>query len=145
MGLADQLIKNIESGMAQTDSAPSGYYVDDLGFYVEEDIKKNKSRYAEYLLFRIKYLHPDIFSHYGKVYCDFVEVRPRTWDILALADSPLESITLAQAVWLYNRIRETALPLSDRYIMVSRDYLFDMEKCALRKINAKNEVEFGTD
>ena len=139
MSLADQLIENMESESAQPESAPPGYYVDDLGFYVEENIRKNKMRQAEYILFRIRILHPAIFSYNGKLYYDFSEIKPKLTDILMLADSPLETISLAQAIWIYNRLRDTAPPLSNEYIQVSRDCIWSTKESKLKRL--RNDVE----
>ena len=47
------------------DGAPEGYYTDDLGFWVEQDIRRKDVRFAEYVLFRCQYLNKDLHKREG--------------------------------------------------------------------------------
>ena len=55
--LADLIVEANEDEQRRKnpgDTAPEGYYTDDLGYWVEQDIKKDKARFAQYVTFRCR-------------------------------------------------------------------------------------------
>lgn len=110
---------------------PEGYYVDDMGYLVETDIRKDKARYAEYLLTRIINKHPNIFWCDGILFHDWTIFRFSKKSIIEMIDLPTVSINDAQAVWIYNRLKEYAPALNDRYIEVCRGKVWDKRQCKL--------------
>ena len=51
MDLADKVIQANEQEIIEknsNDSAPDGFYTDDLGFWVEQDIRRHKSRFHRF-------------------------------------------------------------------------------------------------
>ena len=141
MDLADKIIEANEHELMRKQSggqAPEGYYTDDLGYWVERDIRKDKTRFAEYIAFRCRILN----SH---LYWDPVElvlfnrhtvVEPTSTSILGLANIP-EMITPAQAIWVYNKLKETAPRLDRNRLLVAPGLAWNIEKAELEVLKEK--------
>lgn len=134
--IADHIISSgISSGVV-----PEGYYVDDLGYWVEDRL--SKKRQAEYALFRIQH-NPKrrLFMLNGYLFDNFNLVTPTCSSIALLYDCPSITLNISQVTWVYNRLKEMAPPLSDRLIRVSRDKVWDMKECVLIDIKDINNGE----
>lgn len=127
MDLADKIINQ---GSSQS-NAPEGYYLDDLGYFVEENLKDDKARMAEYALFRIRKIHKNIYTHNGLLFCGHEPLMGSKDELLKLADSPHISLNAAQAAWVYNRLKEVAQPLDERFIQIAPGVVWDMEKAEI--------------
>lgn len=89
---------------------------------------------------RIMSLHPAIYRYRDELYYEHTIIRPGDIDILLrLLDQIDAKLTRPQALWVYNRIYEMARDLSERYVIVSVDLVWDRETTKLININ-----EFGT-
>lgn len=110
---------------------PNGYHVDDMGYWVEDDIDEDKARYAEYLLYRIMRKHNDIYKRHGRLYCEHRMLTGSAQEILGLADSPSAHCRAGQAAWIFNRLRETAPETDDTKIMVAPGMYWDSNKAEL--------------
>lgn len=135
--LADAVIRQQNRQGGATGSVPDGYHVDDLGYWVEDDLKENKVRYAEYLLFRIRKLHPNIYIRYGILYCGHTMLTGAISEILKLVDLPYASVGAAQAAWIYNRLIETAPEIDENKIIIGPGIYWDFDKaeiCDLRDL-----------
>ena len=141
MDLADKIIQANDGELMQKergDAAPDGYYTDDLGYWVEQDIKKDKARFAQYVAFRCRILNPH-------VYWDPVElvlfnrhtpIEPTTTSILLLAKVP-DMITPAQAIWVYNKLKDTAPRLDRNRVLVAPGVAWDFNEGRLVEIKGK--------
>ena len=137
MDLADMVIQANEQGVVEKqsgDGAPDGFYTDDLGFWVEQDIRKHKVRFAKYILFRCKYLNSDIhvrntnILHHG-----YQVVECSANDIASLADLP-EVISSPIAIWVYKRLLNDSPHLDRHKIEISPGWIWDVDKCVIIKI-----------
>lgn len=123
-GLAEQLIANMEHGGGGF--VPAGFHVDDLGYWVEDDIQKNESRLAQYLLFRIRKTSPSVYKIDDWLFHEHELLdRGNVDQVLSLIHSPGIKITKSIAVWLYDKLYESAPYLERRYIVISEKYIFD--------------------
>ena len=125
--LADAVIRQ-QSRQATPGSVPDGYYLDDLGYWVENDIKSDKDRYARYLLLRITKLHPNIYRLYGQVYCGHTVLTGSIDEILKLVDLPSAIVRAGQAAWIFNRIKELAPEIDESKIIIGPDIYWDFDK-----------------
>ena len=135
--LADAVIRQQNRQGGVTGSVPDGYHVDDLGYWVEDDLKEDKSRYAEYLLFRIRKLHPNIYIRYGILYCGHTVLTGAVSEILKLVDLPNASVKGGQAAWIFNRLMETAPEIDESKIIIGPGAYWDFDKaeiCDLRDL-----------
>lgn len=134
MSVADELIALQEANSphykSAVDSAPEGYYTDDMGYWVEQNIRQDKARFAEYILYRCYRLHQDIYTYRGDLYQGHTMLHPTVRSIVALADTP-ELITTAQAIWVYNRIKRDASELDLSRLIVGRNAVWDFEAAEL--------------
>lgn len=122
--LADRLIANMERGGG--DFAPAGFYVDDLGCWVEDNIQKDESRLAQYLLFRIRKISPSVYKIDDWMFHEHELLeRGNTDQMLSLVHSPKIKITKSVAIWLYDKLYEVAPYLERRFVIVSDKYIFD--------------------
>ena len=136
--LADKIIKANEQEVIEKqadDTAPEGYYTDDMGYWVEQDIRKHSSRFAEYVFFRCR--KKNIHLYYDpiemKLYNRHTEITPTVRDIVTLADIP-EMITTAQAVWVYNRLKETAPRLDRDRVLVAPGLAWNFKTSELEEV-----------
>lgn len=70
--------------------------------------------------------HPSIYLHGGRLYHEHNEIKAKdNLYLCQLIDEPDAKLSAQQGVWVYNRLVERAAVLSDRYIAISRDMLWD--------------------
>lgn len=138
MNLADKVIKANEEELEteviekkNDDGAPEGYYTDDLGLWVEQDIRKHKAKFARYILFRCRYLNHNIYiRHSTMLFSAHTLVRKTATDVAILADLP-EPIPMPIAVWVYKRLFEDAPHLDPTKIEIVPGHLWDMKNCSI--------------
>lgn len=136
MDLADYIIgANENHGRANNDTAPEGYYTDDMGYWVEQDIRKDKMRFATYILYRCLRNNNSIYKWRGDLYNGHTLIEPNAQSIVAMADI-CDMITPAQAIWVYARIMDIASELDEDKIQVSSDAYWD---------TAKSEINYYRD
>ena len=128
--LADAVIRQ-QNRQPQDNGVPHGYHTDDLGYWVENNIREDRGRYAEYLLFRIKKLHPNIYIRYGQLYCGHKVLTGSADEMLRLIDMPHASIKAGQAAWIYNRLMETAPEIDEGKIIIGPDIYWDVDKAEI--------------
>lgn len=130
--LADKIIEANEREVIRRhsgDTAPEGYYTDDLGLWVEQDIRKSPSRFAEYVFVRCRkrnshlYYDPATLTLFNR----HKEIKPITRDILELASLP-SMITPAQAIWVYNRLKETVPRLDRSRLVIAPGLAWNIKK-----------------
>ena len=134
--LADQIIQANEIIEKRSgDQAPDGYYTDDLGYWVEQDIRKNPARFAEYVFFRCRIKNEHLYYDTVelKLFNRHTEITPTVRDIVTLADIP-EMITPAQAIWVYNKLKETAPRLDRDRILVAPGLAWNMKTAKLEEV-----------
>lgn len=146
MDLASKVIQaneeeRIEQEVVQkrvTDGAPEGYYTDDLGFWVEQDIRRKEMRYAEYLLFRCRYLNPNIHTREGGfLYAGHTLIFPTSASIANLADIPSRLPTTI-VVWIHKRLSRESPKLDGSKIEVCPGLLWDFNKQELVELPKKS-------
>lgn len=125
--LADKIIQQNEKDSSDT----SEYYLDDLGYLVEKNIKSDKTRLAEYALFRIRKLHPNIYTLHGRLFCGHEPIICNREELYRLIDYPDLRIDSAQTAWVYNRLKEIAQPANLNLIRVAPNMAWDCEKAEL--------------
>lgn len=139
--LADLIVEaneNEERRKSPGDAAPEGYYTDDLGYWVEQDIKSDKMRFAQYIAFRCRVLNEHIYydTESLTLYNRHTRIEPTTNSILLLAKSP-DMITPAQAIWVYNKLKETAPRLDRNRVVVAPGLAWDFKESKLVKLTDK--------
>lgn len=146
MDLASKVIQanedeRIEQEIIQkrsTDGAPEGYYTDDLGFWVEQDIRRKEMRYAEYILFRCQYLNKNLHTREGGfLYAGHTLVFPNSASIANLADLP-SKLPTAIVVWVHKRLSRDAPRLNEDKIEVRPGLLWDFDKQELVALPEKS-------
>lgn len=134
MNLADKIIEANEQEYIEKqrgDSAPNGYYTDDLGQWVEQDIRKNKARFAEYIFVRCRKLNPHLhLRDETHLYNSHTLITKSPNDIAELANIP-ETIATPTAIWVYNKLVDTVPRLDKSMIEVAPGLLWNFEKQAL--------------
>lgn len=144
MNLADKVIEANEQEIVEKqsgDNAPDGYYTDDLGFWVEVDIRRQKVRFAEYILFRCKKLNGHLHIRDGNmVYNGHTIVRDNPIDVAALADLP-ENISTPTAKWVYKRLLQDMPHLNRSKIEIAPGWLWDIDNSEIIK---KDKDEYIT-
>lgn len=117
------------------DKAPEGYYTDDMGMWVEQDIRKTPTKFARYVFVRCrknnKHLYYDTIEM--KLYNRHEEVRPTPKDIVHLANLA-DSITLAQAVWVYDKLKETVPRLDRNRLVIAEGLAWNFETSELEEL-----------
>lgn len=144
MNLADKVIEANEQEIVEKqsgDTAPDGYYTDDLGFWVEVDIRRKKVRFAEYILFRCRYLNPHLHIRDEiALYNGHVLIRDNSVEVAALADLP-ENISGPTAKWVYKRLLHDMPHLNRSMIEIAPGWLWDLDNSEIIK---KNKDEYIT-
>lgn len=121
-----------------TDGAPEGYYTDDLGFWVEQDIRRKEMRYAEYILFRCKYLNQNLHTRAGGLlYAGHTLVFPTSASIANLADLP-SKLPITIVVWVHKRLCRDSPRLNERKIEICPGLLWDYDNVKLVELPKKN-------
>lgn len=135
MSLADKVImqqhRQSNGGSGVGNNTPDGYHIDDLGYWVEDDLVEDKARYAKYLLFRIRKLHPNIYTRYGILYCGHTMLTGTRGEILKLVDLPNAVVSAAQAAWIYNRLMETSPEIDESKIILGPGMYWDFKKAEI--------------
>lgn len=130
--LADQVIEaNEQEYIEKTagDQAPEGYYTDDLGLWVEQDIRKNKQRFAQYVLVRCKKLNPHLHTRDNAfLFNSHTIVNKHPNDIAELAGLA-ETLTTPLAALVYNRLIEIVPKLDKTRIEVTPGLVWNMDTC----------------
>ena len=133
--LADKIIQANEAEVIRKgagDTAPEGYYTDDLGMWVEQDIRKNPTRFARYVFVRCR-------KNNEHLYYDPIEmvlynrhqvIEPNTRDILTLANLA-DTITPAQAIWVHTKLKETVPRLARSRLVVAPGLAWNIDKSEL--------------
>ena len=133
--LADKIIQANEQEIIEKqsgDSAPEGYYTDDLGYWVEQDIRKHKERFARYVFVRCRKLNQHLYydTIEMKLYNRHDEIEPKVADIVKLANLA-DMITPAQAIWVYNRLKDAVPRLDRSKLVVAPGLIWDFETSEL--------------
>lgn len=133
--LADKIIQANEQEVIEKqsgDTAPEGYYTDDLGYWVEQDIRKHQDKFARYVFVRCRKLNPHLYYDTAemKLYNRHDEIEPKINDILLLANLA-SMITTAQAIWVYNKLKETVPRLDKSKLVVAPGLIWDFETAEL--------------
>ena len=133
--LADKIIQANEQEIVEKqsgDQAPDGYYTDDLGMWVEQDIRKHKERFARYVFVRCRKLNPHLYydTVEMKLYNRHDEIEPKVTDIVKLANLA-DMITQAQAIWVYNRLKDAVPRLDRSKLVVAPGLIWDFETSEL--------------
>ena len=141
MSLADKIIAANEDEVTRRgrgDQAPEGYYTDDLGYWVEQDIRKDYARFAQYIAFRCRVLNPHIYYDPMKLtlFNRHTPIEPTTTSILLLAKCP-NMITPAQAIWVYNKLKDTAPRLDRNRVLVAPGLAWDFKEARLVELADK--------
>lgn len=145
MDLASKVIQANESERIEqevikklpSDDAPEGYYTDDLGLWVEQDIRRREVRYAEYILFRCRYLNKNIHTREGGIlYAGHTIIFPTSASIANLADIP-SKIPSSIVIWVHKRLSREAPKLNSRKIGVCPGLLWDYDKQELESVPKK--------
>ena len=120
------------------DEAPDGYYTDDLGFWVEQDIRRKDVRYAEYVLFRCQYLNKDLHTRDGGIlYAGHRVVFPTSNSIADIADLP-GKLPSAIVIWVYKRLCQYSPKLNSNKIEIKPGLLWDFKNGRLVKKDKKD-------
>lgn len=133
--LADKIIKATEQEIIEKqsgDQAPEGYYTDDLGYWVELDIRKHKEKFARYVFVRCRKRNPHLYydTDEMKLYNRHEVIEPKVADIIKLANLA-DMITAAQAIWVYNRLKDTVPRLDKSRLVVAPGLIWDFETAEL--------------
>lgn len=147
--LADKIIEANEREIiakSRDDSAPDGYYTDDLGMWVEQDIRKHNTRFADYVFVRCRKRNPHLYydTETLTLFNRHQEITPTPRDILELANLA-DMITTAQAIWVFNKLKETVPRLDRNRIVVAPGLAWNMEKSELEKIEGEYFTVGGED
>ena len=72
-------------------------------------------------------LHPSTCWVGDHIVCDHEVVAGDTRQLVRLLDHPQARLDYAATAWLFERIKERAPRLNERYIMVSEDFIWDRQ------------------
>lgn len=146
MDLADKVIHANEQEIiekAKGDTAPEGYYTDDMGYWVEQDIRRHKDRFALYIFMRCRKLNKHLHLRRGEfLYNSHTLIRETPLDIAKLADLP-EVISAPQAAWVYKRLVATVPRLSEKKIEVAPGLLWNFETLSLENADPNKYITIG--
>ncbi len=121
----------------ESDGAPEGYYTDDLGFWVEQTIRKKDVRFAEYVLFRCQYLNKNLHTRDGEfLYAGRKLIFPTSTAIADLADLP-GKLPPAIVIWVHKRLLQYSPVLNEKRIQIKPGLLWDFDKCDFIEISKK--------
>ena len=106
-----------------------------------EALNRPRTRADEYLE-RIREVSPSVYKRAGMLWHEHEPLsRYDSRAILALIDDPGVRMSVAEQMWIYNRLEESAPELSERYIRVSREYVWDSKTGEL--LDAKRVAKKG--
>lgn len=138
--IADKIIQANEIIEKRSgDEAPDGFYTDDMGYWVEQDIRKHSTRFAEYVFMRCRRRNEHLYYDADEmvVYNRHQVIEPAPKDILMLANLA-DMISTAQAIWVYNKLKETIPRLDKSRILIAPGLAWNIQKSELE------ELEDGT-
>lgn len=142
MDLADKVIEANQQEVMQKqsgDMAPEGYYTDDLGFWVEQDIRRHKMRFAEYVYFRCRRMNPGLNVRDGsRLYNRGSLVKRDPLAIASLAGLP-EMLQKPISNWVFDKLVEESPRLDRTKIEIKPGWLWDIEKCKIIKVGEKGK------
>ena len=136
MDLADKIIEANEIiEKREGDKAPEGYYTDDMGQWVELDIRKHKEKFARYVFVRCRKLNKHLYydTIEMKLYNRHDEIEPTAKDIVSLAKLA-DMITTAQAVWVYDKLKETVPRLDRNRLVIAEGLAWNFETSELEEL-----------
>lgn len=141
MDIADKIIQANEQEVIEKqsgDQAPEGYYTDDMGMWVELDIRKHKEKFARYVFVRCRKRNPHLYydTEDMVVYNRHEVVEPKAQDILSLANLA-DMITTAQAIWVYNRLKETVPRLDRGRLVIAPGLAWNIETSELEELDGE--------
>lgn len=137
--LADKIIQANEIIEKQEgDQAPEGYYTDDLGYWVEQDIRKDPTKFARYVFVRCRRRNKHLYydTEDMKLYNRHDVVEPVPKDILMLANLA-DMITTAQAIWVYNKLKDTVPRLDRDMIVIAPGLAWNIETSELEELDGE--------
>lgn len=139
--IADKIIQANEQEIIEKqsgDTAPEGFYTDDMGYWVEQDIRKHKTKFAKYVFFRCRRLNKHLYydTDEMKVYNRHDVVEPNPKDILMLANLA-DMITTAQAIWVYNRLKETVPRLDKTRLVIAPGLAWNIKTSELEELDGE--------
>lgn len=76
-------------------------------------------------------LHPSTCMVDQYVVCDHEVVTINQKQLMRLLDHPKATLNYAEAAWLFERIKERAPRLNERYIVLTNEYMWDRETASL--------------
>ena len=76
-------------------------------------------------------LHPSTCLVDQYVVCDHEVVTVNRKQLMRLLDHPKATLNYAEAAWLFERIKERAPRFSERYIVLTNEYMWDRETASL--------------
>lgn len=76
-------------------------------------------------------LHPSTCLVDQYVVCDHEVVTDNQKQLMRLLDHPKATLNYAEAAWLFERIKERAPRFSERYIVLTNEYMWDRETASL--------------
>ena len=130
--LAERVIQANEQEIVEKrsgDGAPDGYYTDDLGLWVEQDIRKDKMRFARYIYMRCKKINKHLHIRNNELlFNSHTLVNKHPNDISELANLP-EILSVPIATWVYNRLIESVPHLDPDRIVITDSLIWNMETC----------------
>lgn len=139
MDLTDRILETEENELirkATDDTAPEGYYTDDMGYWVEQDIKRNKHRFAEYTYMRCRRLNPHLYYDPIELvlYNRHDVIEPTTNHILSLARMP-DMITTAQAIWVYDKLKSSVPRLDRNRVAIAPGLVWNIKESRLEDMS----------
>lgn len=136
MDLADKVIQaNAQEVIEKLngDGAPEGYYTDDLGFWVKQDIRQHNLKFAEYVCFRCKKLNPDLHVRDGvRLYNGTKLVRNDQQTIASLARLP-ERMHRHITNWVYDELFRSSPRLNRSKIEIAPGWYWDFNESEIVK------------
>lgn len=76
-------------------------------------------------------LHPSTCMVDQYVVCDHEVVTINQKQLMRLLDHPKATLNYAEAAWLFERIKERAPRFSERYIVLTNEYMWDRETASI--------------
>ena len=101
---------------------------------IEDGLVQSKLTVEDYPA-RIFRLHPSIFQKDGRVFCGRIHITPNRKLLLSLLDMPDASLSASACEWLFNRIKELAPQIDERYIVISDEYVWDRKTAQMVPID----------
>lgn len=145
--LADKIIEANKARPSQgMDGAPHGFYTDDMGMWVEKNIRNNKSRFAAYVFVRCRERNPHLYYDVDRetLFNRHTVITPTKHDILELAHLA-EMITTAQAIWVHTKLKETVPRLDSNRLIIAPGLAWNIEKGEFEELKGDYYTVGGED